>query len=86
MGKMAEQISELGNVITSLSEVQADATVPKNVRSKLDLIIETLRQDIEMPIKINKTLNYLDEIASDANLNSYTRTQLWNVMSMLEKL
>lgn len=86
MGEMAEQISELDNVITSLSEVQADATVPKNVRSKLDLIIETLGQDTELSTKINKALNGLDEIASDVNLNSYTRTQLWNVMSMLEKL
>jgi len=86
MGEMAEQISELGNVISSLSEVQSDATVPKNVRSKLDLIIETLRQDIELSTKINKALNELDEIASDVNLNSYTRTQLWNVMSLLEKL
>lgn len=86
MGELAEQISELGNVISSLSEVRADATVPKNVRTKLDLIIETLRQDIEMQIKINKSLNELDETASDANLNSYTRTQLWNIMSMLEKL
>lgn len=84
--KMAEQIAELDIVITSLSEIKEDITVPKNVRSKIESIIVTLKEDIELSIKINKTLNDLDELSNDVNLQSYTRTQIWNAISLLEKL
>mgnify|MGYP001586090812 FL=1 len=86
MNEMVEQISEISTMINSLNEIHADPSVPRNVRTKIELIIGTLRKDTELSIKINKTLSELDEIASDSNLQAYTRTQLWNVISMLEKL
>ena len=84
--KMAEQISELGTVINSLNEIQEDITVPRNVRTQIQNIINTLKEDTELSIKVNKALNELDEISGDVNLQAYTRTQIWNVMSVLEKL
>ena len=84
--KMAEQISQLEMVISSLSEIKDDVTVPRNVRTKIEFIISTLKEDIEISIKINKTLNELDEISNDVNLQPYTRTQIWNAISLLEKL
>ena len=86
MNNMAQQISELDTVVNSLSEVQEDATVPRNVRAQIQAILNTLKEDTELVIKANKALNELDEIANDVNLQSYTRTQIWNIMSMLEKL
>ena len=86
MNDMAQQISEIDTVLNSLNEVQADATVPRNVRTQIQAIFNTLKADNELVIKINKALNELDEIANDVNLQSYTRTQIWNIMSMLEKL
>ena len=86
MNKMAEQISQVDTVINSLNEIQADVTVPRNVRTKIESIISTLKEDIELSIKINKALNELDEISNDVNLQPYTRTQIWNAISLLEKL
>lgn len=86
MNKMAEQIIQLDAVVSSLSEVKEDATVPRNVRAKIEYVVNTLKEDTELPIKVNKALNELDQIANDVNLQSYTRTQIWNIMSMLEKL
>ncbi len=83
---MAEQISEVDTVVDCLSEIHKDITVPRNVRTKIEIIVNTLREDLETSIKVNKALNGLDEIASDVNLQSYTRTQIWNVMSVLEKI
>ena len=83
--KMAEQISQL-TVVNSLNEIKEDDTVPRNVRTKIESVVSTLKEDTELPIKINKALNELDELSNDVNLQSYTRTQIWNVMSMLEKL
>ena len=84
--KMAEQISRLDTVIGSLSEIKDDVAVPRNVRTKIEYIISTLKEDIELSIRINKTLNELDEISNDVNLQPYTRTQIWNAISLLEKL
>ncbi len=86
MNKMAEQISEVQTVVNSLNEIQEDASVPRNVRTQVQDVIGTLKEDTELSIKVNKALNKLDEIASDVNLQAYTRTQIWNVMSVLEKL
>ncbi len=86
MDKMAEQIGNVDGVITSLGEIQTDVTVPRNVRFKIESLISTLKDNMELSIKINKTLNELDTIANDTNLQSYTRTQIWSVMSLLEKL
>ena len=84
--KMAEQITQLDAVVSSVSEVKEDSTVPRNVRTKIESVVSTLKEDTELPIKVNKALNELDQIANDVNLQSYTRTQIWNIMSMLEKL
>ncbi len=86
MNNMADQTSEVHTAISRLSEIHGDVTVPRNVRTKIDLIIGTLRDADELPIKVNKALNGLDELSSDVNLQSYTRTQIWNIMSVLEKL
>ena len=84
--KMAGQLTELDAVVTNLGEIQDDVTVPRNVRTKIELVIGTLKEDIELSIKVNKTLNELDEISNDVNLQPYTRTQIWNAISLLEKL
>lgn len=69
-----------------LNEIKDDLTVPKNVRARIEKVIEILSEAKEMPIKISKALNELEEVADDVNLQSYTRTQIWNVISELEKI
>ena len=69
-----------------LSELKEDVTVPRNVRLKIEKILEILKDEKEIQIKISKALNELEEIAGDVNLQSYTRTQIWNVISILEKI
>lgn len=78
--------TEINDVIESLEEVKEDSTVPKNVRIKIDNIIATLKDSTETSIKISKALSEIDDIADDVNLQSYTRTQIWNVVSILEKI
>lgn len=83
---MAEQISEMEAVVVSLMEIQDDATVPRNVRTQVQSTISTLKTDTELSIKVSKALSGLSEIVNDVNLQPYTRTQIYNVMTTLEKL
>jgi len=71
---------EIENVVTVLTELKEDNTVPKNVRLKIEDAIGILNEDTETEIKVNKVLSHLEEISEDINLQSYTRTQIWDAM------
>ncbi len=74
------------DIIASISELQDDSTVPKNVKEKVQKILETLKDEkAELSMRIDKALQILDDVAEDSNLQSYTRTQVWNIVSQLEK-
>ena len=74
------------NVIDILCDLENDLGVPKNVKCSIQEIIGILRdEDEDAPVKVNKALNKLDEISDDHNMESYVRTQIWNIASILEK-
>ena len=80
---MNEQLTE---AIEYMSELESDGNVPRNIKSKLGDIIKSLKnaKDTELSLMINKLLSDLDEISSDANLDQFTRQQIWSITSMLE--
>ena len=79
-------MSDLQETIEILQELLEDHTVHKNVRLKIQEIINSLNEKADLSIKVNKALSLLDEISDDNNLQAYTRTQIWNIASMLESL
>jgi len=80
---MTEQLQV---VIDSLEELRHDNTVPKNIKQKIDDIIAALKNGEELSIMVNRTLNDLDEISDNNNIQPYTRTQIWNIVSLLESV
>jgi len=80
-------MSELEPILKLLEDIMGDRTVPRNIRAA----IETAKQDLEddkkdMDLKLNSAISILDEITNDPNIPMYTRTQIWNVVSMLETI
>ena len=74
------------SIIASIAELQDDNTVPKNVKEKVTEVIGNLKNDkIDLSMRVDKALQILDDVAEDSNLQSYTRTQVWNIVSMLER-
>lgn len=69
-----------------LDGICEDHTVPRNIKSKIGHVLEILKSKEEDGIKLNKALNILDEISDDDNIQPYTRTQIWNIVSMLESV
>ncbi len=75
----------IANIIEALSELLGDNTVPRNIKLRVETVISTLKdENQEESIKINKVLSDLDEISDDSNIQAFTRTQIWNIASMLE--
>ncbi len=68
----------------ALKELEQDSSTPKNVKSKIASTLKVLNGNSELSIKVSKALHELEEIAEDANVESYTRTQIFNIVSLLE--
>lgn len=77
-------MQRLQGIIESLKELQEDNTLPKNVREKINSIINVLNEKSEVSLKVDKALHELEGISEDSNLQSYTKTQIWGIVSMLE--
>lgn len=77
----------IDDVRNALDEMIEDQTVPKNVKIKLNSTLEALSDNNEdVSLRVNRALNELDELTDDINIESFTRTQLWNIVSMLEMI
>lgn len=78
-----EQVDEIIDLLQGLKE---ELSIPRNVKEKIDNTIEAMKSEMDIKIKVNKALQELDEIADDPNIEAYTRTMIWNIVSLLEKL
>ena len=75
---------EFINIISTLSVIKGDDSVPKNVRSKIDNAINCLNNDSkEACLKVDEILEELDEISNDPNLPNYTRVEILNIIGLL---
>lgn len=77
---------EISIIIETLSLIEQDNSVPKNVKTKIKSAISTLSEEngASLEVKFDKVIQDLDELSDDPNLTPYTRTQIWNVVSTLE--
>jgi uncharacterized protein (UPF0147 family) len=81
-----EQIEQMVDIIAVLSDMGQDQNVPKNVRSQMQHLVGILQSQKEHSVKVHDAMNTLDVASNDINLDSYTRTQIFSIVSMLEKM
>ena len=68
-----------------LDEINTDRTVPKNIRTVIQQVKADLNNEKQdTAVRINSAVSLLDEVSNDPNIPIYTRTQIWNIVSMLE--
>lgn len=76
---------DIENIIQVLSQIKDDRTVPKNIRASCEECVKDLQNnEEELSVRLNSCISTLDEVSNDPNIPSYTRTQIWNIVSMLE--
>lgn len=74
-------------VINLIQQVANDRTVPRNIRSKCEESINVLNDEKEdVAVRINTVISNMDEISNDPNIPTYTRTQVWNIVSIMESM
>lgn len=68
-----------------LEEIKADRSVPRNIRNLVMEAQKSLNDQKQDPnVRINTAISILDEVSNDTNIPTYTRTQVWNIVSLLE--
>ena len=79
---------DVSDVIEFLGELSEDMSMPRNVRTALDEIKCSLGDCTgeEIPLRVDAALQRLEGLASDPNLTSFGRTELWHLTSAVEGL
>ena len=75
---------EMDEINQFLDEINEDRTVLRNIRTLVQEAKGHLNGKQELPVRINSAISILDEVSNDSNIPIYTRTQIWNIVSMLE--
>ena len=72
------------SIISTLSVIKEDGSVPRNIKSKIDIAINCLTEgNKESSLKIDKILQELDDISNDPNIPNYTRVEILNIIGIL---
>ena len=73
-------------IMEGLAAIESDTSIPKNVRLKIKnaIIILSDEQEINIGIRIDRSLQELGDVAEDPSIPQHTRMQIWSVVSRLE--
>ena len=68
-----------------LSVISEDNTTPRNIRRAAKGALDALAVTADSyGVRAAQAVNILDDISQDPNMPAYTRTRIWNVVSILE--
>lgn len=80
-------MEEINNIVEQITEMREEKDIPKNVKIKLQEVIEILKKDgEEASLKIDKALSELEEISEDVNIPTHVRMYIFNLSSILESI
>jgi uncharacterized protein (UPF0147 family) len=77
--------SEL-QIINLLQEISEDDCISNGIKQRIIKSIDTMNQQIDISLKANKVLDELEELLENSGVDTYIRTQIWSVTSLLETL
>jgi hypothetical protein len=78
-------MSALEEIKEIVAELAQDRKIPRNVRAVLENAVKELENEsLPEKTRVNTVITMLDEISNDPNLQPFSRTEIWNVVSMLE--
>ena len=83
---MMMEMADMKPVISLLEQILNDRTVPKNIRKAAEDSKNVLNTTDSEEVRISTVIHILDEIINDPNMPMYTRTKIWNAVSILEEM
>ncbi len=82
-----EPEKKLESVIKLLDQLLEDKTIPRNIKEGIRKAKEhLLDKSRELVVRIDAAIQSLEDVSDDPNIPMYTRTQIWNVITLLEMI
>ena len=79
---LSEQLNDAKEILSSIVQ---DHSVPKNIRRAAKKAYDGLEDPTDPPaVRANLAISVLDEISQDPNCPVYSRTKIWQIVSILE--
>ena len=69
-----------------LNSISADTSVPRNIRKITTQAIEELKSENSPAINASNGISLLDDLSQDPNCPLHTRTQIYQILSLLEQI
>ena len=83
--KQQAYMKKMKQAMSILNMVAEDNTTPRNIRRTAkqgsDILLD---ESLSMAARAANAIDILDQISQDPNMPMYTRTRIWNVISVLE--
>lgn len=80
-------MDQMEDVLAMIKELAEDRRVPRNIRALIQQALDSLNDPKEPKnVKVSTAISLLDEATNDPNIPSHTRTQIWNLVGMLESM
>ncbi|MCS7142813.1 MAG: UPF0147 family protein [Aigarchaeota archaeon] len=74
-------------VVQVLEAIANEVGAPRNVKKIATSAVKELYNDKLSPsVRAANVIDMIEDVISDSNIPSYTRTQLWMVISILETI
>ena len=73
----------MDDIIEIMESILDDRVVPRNIRAKVDEAIMKVKQ--HNVTTLSEAIYLLDDISNDVNMPEHTRTDIWQVISMIEE-
>jgi uncharacterized protein (UPF0147 family) len=81
---MSQQID---SIVEVLSELTDDTSVPQNIRRDAQEVTKALSNEAEtIETRKNRAFQLLEGMVNDINIDMFTRTNLLNIVAMVEAL
>jgi uncharacterized protein (UPF0147 family) len=83
--KQDEYLQKTNQAMAILNRVAEDNTTPRNIRRTAKQASDLLlNESLTLAARAANAIDILDQISQDPNMPMYTRTRIWNVISVLE--
>jgi len=84
---MGEDLKEeLKELAALMQEVASDHSVPRNVRTTVEEAMAKISGKNPKIEDLSTAVYMMDDISKDLNLPSHTRTDIWEIISIMESI
>lgn len=74
-------------VVEMMDAVLEDRSVPRNIRAAVEAAKQKVTAEGEdLSVGVTAAIYELDDISNDINMPPHTRTEIWNIISNLERI